>query len=839
MARNVTPETALSAARNYLEIHSTDIGFKSSEAYKLKPVDIGTAKESYVTKSATTSPPFYTYDINDGSGFIIISGSNSTKPVLGYSFNSKIDPEHIPDAMIELLEQYKEEIDFASKHNAVADIKNEWDRLLNSSVNTKSGVVYPDVVPMIDTKWSQSPYYNNLCPENELGQRAVTGCVATAMAQIMKFHNYPEHGQSFYDYIANNFGQQSVIFANQTYEWSEMPQNLNATSSASEVEAVAKLMYDCGVSVSMNYGITASGSTMNRLANALRNYFGYEQDLRIMHMHNFTYQDWVDSVCNELNNDRPLLYAGFGSSSGHAFIIDGYSNNDGDKFHINWGWGGLNDGYFELTALNPGAYPAGFNYYQHAVFGVQPPLNSEEYNLAMCHGIEFSSDTLYMNSPYNITFNAINNGPDNFNGDIAAFLFDKDSAMIQYSGYQWNKTINAGDSLGDGLVFNNSYLSVPGGNYLLGVFYKTDRTNWMPFKDSEFMNFKEITVIESDSISSLILKDSLQLTPFAPVQNDSLGIFIHALNKSEKTFLGKLKIKVFNNWGNFISVIDSSKFIEIKPDSSINLTLKLDSVKLSPGKYFISVFECPVGTVNEYRINPGLYQNPISLIILPEPPKGDRFENNDSIEVSQQLPVEINSNYFYKIFDSLSIHTDSDVDYFKIYLPEGPYRYNINIYTNTSSERDKEGSNNPQYNEGAISLQLFDGNAWTTAFTQQTQSAYPANPGDTIWIKLFPYFTGLTTDYSMTIYISRTVTTESNKNKSGISVYPSLFNSVLYFDTSDKIESIEIYNTNGLLIYTGKSNIKALSTSHWLSGTYIVKTSLNSGIKNICTVVKQ
>lgn len=838
-AKRVSSEDAFNAAHNFLDRISV-INLKSSKLYNIKPVDLSPFINSTKTKSTKISQSYYVYDINEGEGFIIMSGNNLAKPILGFSMHTSIDPNNLPDAFIELLGQYDNEIEIASQQNSRSELnEKQWEDLLSGSVSSKSTYVYSDIPPLITTKWSQSPYYNKLCPENNEGQRAITGCVATSMAQVMKYHNFPAKGQSFYDYIANNFGQQSIIFANQTYKWSDMPVNLNGSSTNAEIESVAKLMYNCGVSVSMNYGVGASGSTMNRLANALRNYFSYNPDMKILHMYNYSASDWIDSIYTELQNGRPVLYAGFGNSSGHAFIIDGYEYNDGDKFHINWGWGGLNDGYFELTALNPAAYPAGFNYYQHGIFGVEPGNNYEEWNLILNQAIQFSSDTLYTNSPYSITFNAVNSGENDFTGDIAAFLFDKDSSMIQYSGFQWNKTIIPGDSIGAGISFNNSYLNVPAGDYLLGIFYKNEFNNWVPFKGGNFRNFKEITVIESDSVSSFILADSIGLNPLTPVQYDSLTIEISVVNRSGISFMGKLKAKLYDTWGNFLSEMDSTEYLEIKADSIVALNLNIDSVQLTPGKYYLSLFECPDGIINEYRINPDTFSNPVSLIVLPVPPIGDRYENNDSIEIAHKLDVEMSTNFFYKSYDSLSIHTDNDIDFFKIGMPQGSFVYNVNIYTSSSFRRDKEGTNVQQDYDGSLTLQYFDGHAWSEPFTQQTQSAVTMYPGDTLWIKLFPFFTGLTTDYSMSIYISRTVSTDFQKNNSEFNVFPSLFDNVLFFSSPSEIENIVVYNTNGICIFNGKPDLNSINTYNWSRGVYIIKTSLNNGNQDISTVVKQ
>lgn len=836
-AKNIDPETAKNAAVSFLNQLDNN-GFKSAKLYTLNQLYIETDHINNSLKSAVfEEPPYYLYDINNGQGFILMSGNDLALPVLGYSLQNRIQTEAIPDAFKEMLDQFRYEVEYA-KSNSVNFISNQekWSQLLNGNEVNKEGS-YAPIPPLLTTKWNQSPYYNAMCPVNDKGQKAITGCVATAMAQVMNHHEFPSRGQSFYDYIANNFGLQSLIFANHSYNWNVMPDVLNGSSTNNEIDEVAKLMYHCGVGVSMNYGVSASGSTMNRLANALRNYFSYNPNLNVKYMNAFSPENWIDSIYLELQNNRPLLYAGFGTSSGHAFIIDGYEYNEGDKFHINWGWGGYNDGYFALTALNPGAFSAGFNYYQHGIFGVSPNPAYEEWQIEFLDDITFSSDTLYTNSPYNITINIKNKGAKNLTGDLAAFIFDQDSAMIQYAGYKWNDTINSGDSMV--LIFSNSYLSVPAGNYTVGIFYKGLKNNWVPVNDGMYQNFKQINVIESDSISSFILSDSIVFTPTVPVFNDSLNIECKIKNRSSKVFNGKIKVKLYNMWGNLLSEVDSTDILSIVPDSIFNVYFKLDTILFEPGKYYLSLFECPSGSVNEFKINAAAFLNPKSLTILPQAPVGDKFENNDSLEIAQPLEVNFSTNYFYKYYDSLSIHTDQDIDFFKIGFPNEAYVYHFNMYTYSNSNRDKEGTNQQYEQDGILTLQFYDGYSWSEPITQQTSTPITAYPGDTLWIKIFPYFTGLTTDYTMNISVSRTVITKSNVTPySDFEVYPTLFDNHLSFSTGKDIEMVEVYKLNGQMQYSANSKSK-IYTSNWEAGVYIVMINFKDNTSKKYTVIKQ
>ena len=278
----------------------------------------------------------YFYVFNFGTnGFVIVSGDDDVLPILGYSNEGNFDVDDIPTNTKKWLEEYKNQIRYVIYNNipATYGIVNEWDELRHS----KKGdfVSKAAVAPLLTTKWDQSPYYNALCPmDNQYGQRTVTGCVATAMAQVMKYWNYPAKGTGFHSYSHSKYGTLSANFGSTTYQWSLMPNSVNSSNSA-----VATLMYHCGVSVNMHYGVSAvggSGANTLDVANALKIYFGYKNTVEGKSRVNYSDTQWKNLLKNELNNYRPIQYAGAGTGGGHSFVCDGYDNND--FFHFNWGW---------------------------------------------------------------------------------------------------------------------------------------------------------------------------------------------------------------------------------------------------------------------------------------------------------------------------------------------------------------------------------------------------------------------------------------------------------------------------------------------------------------------
>lgn len=307
----------------------------------------------------------------DGGGFIITSADDRMQPILGYSHSSNFSFP-IPDNLSYWLKGYDTQIRTAID-NPSAFQHPEW-RSLASRKHSKA--VYDTTIgPLLTTTWDQSPYYNSLCPNGPNGQ-AITGCVATAMGQLMKYWSWPDTGAGSHSYIDDTYGPQSADFGATSYDWENMPDYLNASSTSTEVNAVATLLYHCGVAVNMHYGnaTQGSGATHNAMGNlsfpcaenALRNNFKYSPNLRNTVRINFTDDEWAALLKNEIDHLRPILYSGLDPYShvAHEFICDGYDTTG--FFHFNWGWSGNDNGFFSLGNLNS------YDSSQNALIGVEP-----------------------------------------------------------------------------------------------------------------------------------------------------------------------------------------------------------------------------------------------------------------------------------------------------------------------------------------------------------------------------------------------------------------------------------------------------------------------------------
>ncbi|MDE6323696.1 MAG: C10 family peptidase [Paramuribaculum sp.] len=332
------------------------------------------------TIESNNAPTLYVYSFGS-DGFVILPSSDLVvSPVLGYA-DGAFDPDSIPDNLKWWLGQYSAEIS-----------------LLEDRVVTPAGNAEPVAIeqragiePLLSTLWNQDDPYNLLCPV-EGTTRCPVGCVASAMAQVMKKWNHPQTGTGSKTYFSSTAGKDlTVDFSATAFDWQNMTDSYGESSSEASRNAVATLMYSCAVAVEMRFTPTASFSNYTMAATALVRYFGYDKSLRNLSRNYFELADWMTLIYDELEAGRPVLYGGSNDEGGHAFVCDGY-RSDG-YFHINWGWGGYSDGYFLLTALNPvdqgiGGSVGGYNLNQYVLVGIQPAAEDSEYIPVL----EFMSD---------------------------------------------------------------------------------------------------------------------------------------------------------------------------------------------------------------------------------------------------------------------------------------------------------------------------------------------------------------------------------------------------------------------------------------------------------------
>ena len=350
-----------------LTAHPVDLQTAQSVAVKFMGASDAQLVSTYRTDKNAAA--FYVFNTEDG--FVIVSADDCETPIIGYSHEGRFDPNEVPVQMEAYLQDFVERIQYGIENHIEADelTARQWEMVkaigrLNESKTASA------VEPLLTEMWEQGCHYNELCPTFSKVPcgHAEVGCVAVAMGQIMHYWRYPNTGWGSHSYyhMGNVNATLSADFGNTVYDWDHMPDSLTDDSSDIEVEAVATLLFHCGVSVDMNYGYNGSSASSNNIRNAMTRYFNYSRYMHQESRVDFSDAEWLTMIKNDLDLQHPVQYSGSGSG-GHAFVCDGYDEND--LLHFNWGWGRAN-GYFALGHLNPIGYH--FNDDNSAIFGIVP-----------------------------------------------------------------------------------------------------------------------------------------------------------------------------------------------------------------------------------------------------------------------------------------------------------------------------------------------------------------------------------------------------------------------------------------------------------------------------------
>ena len=375
MAAPITQDVARQKALQFLSGRSGNVAAaRGMQQVKLQ------LKEGVVTDQ------LYVFNVGQHEGFVIVSGDDCTGDlVLGYADKGEISAENMPVNLKSWLQGYADQIQWMQEHG-----------VRSKSVAASRGGMKKSktaIPAMLKTKWDQGTPYNTYCPKMNLSGSidAVTGCVATATAQVMYYQatkhsiastpttNIPSYQNTtqYYWYFSGVPYTAMPEKPARTINWTKIDPTLTTDDARDEV---ARLMEYIGAGAKMQYGSASSGgssASQEAATSALINYFGYDPDAKSIYRNKYSYDEWVDAIYTELSTNGPVLYSGQSGSGGHAFVVDGYDHDD--YFYVNWGWGSTSDGSFRLSAMNPddqgigGGNPGdGYNYNQMAMINVSP-----------------------------------------------------------------------------------------------------------------------------------------------------------------------------------------------------------------------------------------------------------------------------------------------------------------------------------------------------------------------------------------------------------------------------------------------------------------------------------
>ncbi|MDE6339664.1 MAG: C10 family peptidase [Muribaculaceae bacterium] len=613
------------------------------------------------------------YIFSDRNGYFVLPNEDSAPALLGYSEGCDFDAATNPN-LTYWLEFLSKEIDYIAKNPKT--VSEKATRPQRAAIS-----------PMLTTRWNQSSPYNNDCPVIN-GSRSVTGCVATAMAQVLKYHNYPEKGLGEASYTWQ--GQDlSFDYANTTFEWDLMLDSYDSSSSAESQAAVAKLMYGCGVSVEMQYSPAASGAFTYKIPGALIDHFNYDKALWSAQRDAYGIIEWEDLIYNELKENRPVIYGGVGSGGGHEFVCDGYS--DEGYFHFNWGWGGMSDGYFLLTALSPGSLgtgggAGGYNLEQDAVIGVQPAREGSLPTYVMYNweaDFATQSGSAELGSFITFTGDFINCGALEIPSmSMGIKLQQKGSDSFQYV-ESTSKVTNLGAN-----DFFSSFevklpAGLPAGEYVVTPAYRVDGRDWQDLRSFLSVNGRLNATVDGSTITfTAPQKPTLSVANISTQDEIYIGhatpLSYTITNPGTEEYVGEV-IPCLVNADKTMTVIGDGVPVDLMGGESVTYTdvptkflTIMQRADFTPGTYQL-VFRDGAGddlsapTDITVKDSPGAATIGVTNFSLASTTP---VENKNSVKFN--VGVSCSSGYFS---NALKIYVFPDAGGYSVYSAETPYFY--------------------------------------------------------------------------------------------------------------------------------------------------------------------
>ena len=588
MAAPVTVEQARQKAAEFLS---------AKGGSRRAPAQIVAQQTVLNAVDAKGQPYLYAFNVGSDNGFVIVSGDDRFSEILGYGESGSFNNDNMPDNMRAWLQGYVDEMKWALENSESNDLHLQAPRRAD---------VKKEIGPLMKTQWNQDAPYNNMTPYYYIknnGQysysksyvegysHCATGCVATAMAQAMKYNEWPQAETA--KIPAYKWEKADIWLPNQdeslpatTFDWTNMQESYSDKYSDDNATAVATLMRYCGYSVQMEYG-KSSGTSTHLVAEALKDYFDYSETTQYFDRSLYSYANWINLLYNELDQGRVVVYSGQSSGGGHAFICDGYQGED--YFHINWGWGGKSDSYYKLSALNPyeqgiggSSSKDGFHFGQGAVVGIQKNggtgtvLEMAKNNCSLSLvSISANKTSAAIGEPIDVTLKVKNSGPDDYDGDLWLY--------VNNIGLMGGKTfrISAGETKECVVSFTpNTYT----GTYEIYAF-KPNGGGYYSYLDTN--NYCEVTVTPSPSGNT---GTNVTLTRIVEVENTEVDGNYNLIYGPASGNAFKAKVTVTNEdeattyvgyyqWNLFHYDSDTNKWVTIAyTSSSVNIPANRGSI---------------------------------------------------------------------------------------------------------------------------------------------------------------------------------------------------------------------------------------------------------------------
>ena len=637
--KNVDELTAKKAGANYLMAQQVK-GISSA-------ADLSTSYIATAKVAGTTINDYYVFNVNGSGDFVMVAGDDIIRPILAYSATSAFDYAHLSASTKSWIEGYQNQITAAIANNlpASAATKAMWATLqTNSSSQTAARTTAGSGTILVTTQWDQYPYYNEYCPTDAAasayGGTDVTGCVATAMAQIMKFWNWPTVGCGYHAYTDGTYGTLSANFGTTAYQWTSMPNSVSRSSSTVQKNAVATLMYHCGVSVNMTYTADESGAYTIQLESpivncaqfAFKNYFHYKPSLKGVarfgeYYGGTTYVDsmstaaWIAMLQGELTAGRPMLYSGNGAAGGHAWVCDGWETSS-SMFHFNWGWSGESDGWYTVDNLAPPALGVGggggnFNQDQCVIMGIMPDsFASNPGTIELSAPLNCTTNNpMGYGGPISIATEFKNSGSTSFTGDFCAQVFDTGNVLIGTIKTYTSQTIPAGDSTSLTFSAPAMYAMIPETYFSIRMMYRPSGTTaWTPVANNGTnINYSSMAVLND---TDMVLNDDIAASPAVPRQGRPLTVTVQiADEQGAANFSGNVRAILINIATGAVDTIQTLTHQALNNGYYNTFTFTTSSVTAVPGNYVLEIQHQYYAVGNWYTTGNLYYENPVLITV--------------------------------------------------------------------------------------------------------------------------------------------------------------------------------------------------------------------------------
>lgn len=777
-ARYITEFEALSKAKNFMSVN------------KLKSSDRGFMKLAHKELKSGTAD-YYVFSKGENAGFVIVSGSDCTDEILGYVDNGNFDRNSMPGNVAYWLDEYARQIEYSEANNLKA-----------AKVRPTAG---KSVAPLLgNINWNQDSPFNDQCPVLEDGSRAASGCVATAFAQVMYYYKWPETGEGSHSYTSDRLKiDLSADFGATSYRWNAMNPFYNNSSSAESRDAVAELLFHVGVSCNMNYG-PSSGAGSTVATEAMTKYFRYDNRITCLYRDYYSRDEWTEILKNELDNRRPVPYAGSAKNGGHQFVFDGYDEND--MFHVNWGWGGAYNGYFKVSVLTPegqgiGGYSGGYNLFQSATVGMMKPDASVEiprYCPLNGKSVMVSTATISQGESFKFRINSLyNNDFRHFDGSINVGLYNGKGELVAVGASQneYSLDFNYG---WDEYNADNSLSGVPDGTYnLCPIFKYNDRNEWEKIRLKALGNSVRVTVtgntMKLENVMPEIDFEIIDIVVGESYENQPTSVKYKIINNGDE-YDRPLSVAVFKKDDLFSPVYCSAGVITpILKGETISVET-VENFKLPAGDYVLNV-------VDEYGLEFGDYVD---------------------FSVLKAVPIDLSLTSI----ESEKTYKRDSINFKLTFTNTGAPYNNGSIYVYIY-----KGNTPPVGVEGSVDVMLknnvsFPGNNTSTVveFNESMlleEGDYYAWPG----YKVGKNVTLMEKGFTFYLLNEESGVEMVETDNGDLSIYPNPVDDVLNINTTGNLTKVSVFSISGALV---KQAAEArVEVDNLMSGTYIVVAEID------------